>query len=199
MANPGAAIAHLVKLCITLICMTEFQNPYGLCSAGERCWAIRGFQLMLLHSVFGLVRFCISGNSKHIRNLYEWFSATASLLSFVFFVNEILYDSHVDERIRLSLLTLGFLPVIYELLALARLYEKTRLESFVVCLQLAAVIVACLRVGNYVAFSLAASYIFDHFFVEEVCEWYDVPNVDLAQYSSCFVGVFATLALRTSH
>ena len=56
MANPGTVIAHVVKLVTTLICMKFFKDSYSL-RAVEQGWAIRAFQIMLVHSILGIIRY----------------------------------------------------------------------------------------------------------------------------------------------
>lgn len=56
MANPGTVIAHIAKLVITIGCMNFFKDSFSL-RASEQAWAVRAFQILLAHSVLGILRF----------------------------------------------------------------------------------------------------------------------------------------------
>lgn len=56
MANAGSVLAHFFKLTVTLICMRYLESPYSI-FANEGGWSARAFQILLLHSVLGILTF----------------------------------------------------------------------------------------------------------------------------------------------
>jgi hypothetical protein len=56
MANPGTVIAHIVKLVVTIACMKFFKDSFSL-RVSEQGWAVRAFQILLVHSILGIFRY----------------------------------------------------------------------------------------------------------------------------------------------
>lgn len=63
-------------------------------------------------------------------------------------------------------------------------------------LQLLMIISIGLQNSNYNVVSLIVSYIFERFFIDEFCYYYDIPSTDLTQYSLCFIQIFMVLTLN---
>lgn len=56
MANAGTLVAHLFKLIVTLVCMRYIESSYKIFS-NENDWAARAFQILLVHSILGVLTF----------------------------------------------------------------------------------------------------------------------------------------------
>lgn len=215
MTDPTTTIAHLAKFVTSLICMKYFDEPYSILVSKNQ-WATRAFQILLIHSILGIFRFgkkssivfitqlllnspsfLFSGNpstSKHLRGLYTIFSKISNTVPFGLVVTEILNWNKTSEQITLTLLILTIFPIVYE----SRSKERTRrhLTDVSVGLNICALIYVSIMNENYSAVSLVLSYLFTHFFLEDVSDKYDVPHRDLLQYSLCFMEIFSVLTLR---
>ena len=116
---------------------------------------------------------------------------------FAFFTTEILLGYKTWQEARLLLLALGLLPMLYEPTSTARDRSKHRLYTDVIfALQALILTFVCLQNGNLFVVSLAASYVLARFISEDFCDRFDVPYVDLTQYSLCFVEIFAIATLK---
>ena len=65
MVNAGSVVAHLFKLAVTLICMRYIESSYSIFANGSG-WAVRAFQILLVHSVLGILTF--GKNKKKIKH-----------------------------------------------------------------------------------------------------------------------------------
>lgn len=194
MLNLATIVAHVVKLGITMICMKHFKDSYSI-YVSDQAWATRAFQIQLAHSILGILRFGSPQTSKSFRSFYIWFSNLANIVPFVLLTMEILHQRYIgEEKIRLTLLTLTCLPIVYELVRKER--NNLRLTDLSIGLQLLAITFVCIQNSNYNVISLVVSYAFTYYLLEEFCDRYDVPYIDLTQYSLCFTEIFAILTLK---
>lgn len=53
MVCPSSVVAHLAKFIVTIACMITLRDPFGKTSP----WSFRAFQILLLHSILGILRF----------------------------------------------------------------------------------------------------------------------------------------------
>lgn len=196
MANPCSVFAHLAKLIVTIICMKFFKDSYSF-RAIDHAWAVRAFQILFTHSVLGIIRFGSPSTTKRFRNFYDWFSVLVEIAPFAFFTTEILLGYKAWQEPRLLLLALGLLPMVYEPTSTTRDRSKYRFYTDIIfALHILAMIVVCLKNGNLGVVSLAASYAVARFISEDFCDRFDVPYIDLTQYSLCFVEIFAIVTLK---
>lgn len=200
MVNPGCTVAHLVKLAVTLLSMKYMQT---LQSHHE--WVMRSFQIFLIHSILGILRFGGPGFTsttvvaKRFRRFYSWYSEVIEIVPFALITNDILYCYRVHNIARLVLLTLSVLPILYDLTIKSKenSFEKLQyLTNVFTALQLTVLTFVCLRHGNYNVISLSMSYAFIRYFAEECCDRYDVPYTDLTQYCLSFVQIFTVVTVR---
>ncbi|XP_011495809.1 PREDICTED: uncharacterized protein LOC105360568 [Ceratosolen solmsi marchali] len=197
MANPGTVIAHIVKLIVTITCMKFFKDSFTL-RAAEQGWAVRAFQILLVHSILGIFRFGGPGITKRFRNFYELFSSVIEVVPFAFFTTEVLLKYCVREEFRFLLLAFGLLPTVIELSS-TRIKDRSKLQNFtnfVLFLQMISLILVCLFNDNYGGLSLGASLAVARYISEDFCDHYEVPYVDLSQYSLSFVEIFALASLK---
>ncbi|XP_043471493.1 uncharacterized protein LOC122504436 [Leptopilina heterotoma] len=196
MANPCSVVAHLVKLIVTIVCMKFFKDSF-LFNATDHTWAVRALQIFLTHSALGIIRFGTSSTTKRFRNFYDWFSVLVEIAPFAFFTTEILLAYKIWEEGRLCLLALGLLPIVYEPTSTTRDRSKYRFYTDIIfALQALIMTIVCLKNGNFAILSLAASYIVARFISEDFCDRFEVPYIDLSQYSLCFVEVFAIATFK---
>ncbi|XP_076547632.1 uncharacterized protein LOC143305989 isoform X2 [Osmia lignaria lignaria] len=57
---PSSVLAHLAKFVVTIGCMRALNNYYGKATT----WSVRAFQMQLLHSMVGLLRFGPKGRRR---------------------------------------------------------------------------------------------------------------------------------------
>ncbi|XP_033208877.1 uncharacterized protein LOC117167794 [Belonocnema kinseyi] len=196
MANPCSVFAHLAKLIVTIACMKFFKDSYSF-RAIDHAWAVRAFQILFTHSVLGIIRFGTPNTTKRFRNFYDWFSVLVEIAPFAFFTTEILLGYKTWHEARLLLLALGLLPMLYEPTTTDRDRSKHRLYTDVIfALQALILVFVCLENGNLFVVSLAASFALARFISEDFCDKFDVPYIDLTQYSLCFVEIFAMATLK---
>ena len=138
-----------------------------------------------------------SNTTKRLRNFYEWFSSLIEILPFEFFTAEIMTVFKVRQDIKIVLLVVGFLPLIMESLSTIRDRQKLILiTDIIIILEAVAMACLCLNYENYGIISLAMSYAVTRIISQDFCDRYDVPYVDLSQYSFCFVEIFAMMVLK---
>ncbi|XP_051174600.1 uncharacterized protein LOC127290209 [Leptopilina boulardi] len=196
MANPCSVVAHLVKLIVTIACMKFFKDGF-LFKAIDHAWAVRALQILLTHSALGIIRFGTSSTTKRFRNFYDWFSVLVEIAPFAFFTTEILLEYKILEEGRLLLLSLGLLPMIYEPTSTTRDRSKYRFYTDIIfALQALIMTIVCLNNGNFAILSLATSYIVARLISEDFCDRFEVPYIDLSQYSLCFVEIFAIATFK---
>ncbi|XP_015608877.1 uncharacterized protein LOC107274342 [Cephus cinctus] len=193
MIHPATVLAHLVKLGVSASCLKQLPGGFSVYGSYQ-AWAVKAFQILLFHSLLGVLRFGTPDSNKFLRSLYTWFTTIANVIPFIFFTTEILHECGVSKEVRLILLTLGCLPTIYELALKERACPYWM--DIVVSLQLLALTFASVQSGLFGVISLTASYAFTHYFLEDFCDKYDVPYMDLLQYNLCFLEIFAMLILK---
>ncbi|XP_058798462.1 uncharacterized protein LOC131668371 [Phymastichus coffea] len=197
MANPGTVIAHLAKLIVTIVCMKFFKDAFSL-RVIEYAWAVRAFQMLFVHSILGILRYGGSSTTKRFRNFYESFSSVVEVVPFALFTTEVLLKYNFREELRFLLLALGMSPTVIELSS-SRIKDRSKLQNFtniIFALQSLALGLVCIWYDNYGGISLAVSFALARYVSEDFCDHYDVPYVDLSQYSLGFVGVFALVTLK---
>ncbi|XP_043283793.1 uncharacterized protein [Venturia canescens] len=199
MANAGTLVAHLFKLAVTLVCMRYIESSYKIFS-NENDWAARAFQILLIHSILGVFTFGTSGSlvgKRMFRDIYDGLTNIIEIVPLALFATEISLRCHVNEILRqLLLITLGILPIVHEVIRKKKRARTLQLTNFVIGVQLFTIIVACLKRGNLSVTSFVAAYILDRYFLEDLCDRFDVPYIDLAQYSMSFVEVFALVTIQ---
>jgi hypothetical protein len=136
--------------------------------------------------------------TKRFRNFYELFSSVIEVVPFAFFTTEVLLKYCVREEFRFVLLALGLSPTAIEL-GSTRIKDRSRLQSFtdlVFGLQALSLVLVCLSNDNYGGLSLGASFALARYVSEDFCDHYEVPYLDLSQYSLGFVEIFALATLK---
>ncbi|KAJ8688323.1 hypothetical protein QAD02_024118 [Eretmocerus hayati] len=197
MVNTGSVIAHITKLLTSALCLKFFQNSLSL-RVAEQGWAVCALQILLVHSVIGVLRFGGPSTTKRFRNFYESFSSLIEVVPSAFFTTEVLLKYSVRDEFRFLLLTLGLSPSVIELSS-TRIKDRSKLEKFtniIIGLQALVVSAVCIINENYAGVSLAASLAVARFFSEDFCDHYEVPYTDLSQYSLSFVELFALATLK---
>ncbi|XP_011309191.1 uncharacterized protein [Fopius arisanus] len=193
MANPGGFFAHLVKFIITIICMGYFDDK----SSGL---TQRAFQIYLVHSILGMFRFGSTGGliaKRGFRDFYERTSNISEIIPFGIFASEISRRCGIDDILRQSLLlVLTLLPIVHEIVPRKERSKMRTLINHSINLQLLIITIACLQRSNWYIINLIISYIFNRYYAENFCDWFDVPYDVLIQYSLSFVQVFALTALN---
>ena len=87
--------------------------------------------------------------------------------------------------------------MLYEPTSVSRDRSKYRIYTDIIfILQALAITLICLQNGNLSVVSLAASYAVARYISEDFCDRFEVPYIDLMQYSLCFVEVFAIVTLK---
>ncbi|KAL0100604.1 hypothetical protein PUN28_019183 [Cardiocondyla obscurior] len=203
MVNPSSVVAHLVKLLVTIVCMKYLTEPYQA-KALPITWSMRAFRILFMHSVLGIFRYGVpftsssTSTAKCFRSFYDWFSNVVEIVPLALLTSGILSAYQIDERIRMSLLFLGTVPIFFPL-AIKQKGSQIKLRfltNITVVLQILMIMIFGLKNGNYNVISLVASYTFERFFMEEFCYWYSIPYIDLMQYCICFVEVFTVSTLK---
>ncbi|XP_014206642.1 uncharacterized protein LOC106638107 [Copidosoma floridanum] len=198
MANIGTVIAHMIKLAVTVLCMSFFKDSFSL-KVTNQMWAIRAFQLMFIHSILGVIRYGNSNTTKRLRNFYEFLTSIIEIVPVAFFTTEVLSKYQTCEELRFFILALGLAPTTIELSSSTRIRDRSKLELFtnvIVGLQSFAVALICLWYENYTGLSLAISFAVARYVSEDFCDKYEVPYVDLSQYSFGFTQLFALAAIK---
>lgn len=134
---------------------------------------------------------------RMLRDIYDGLTNIIEIVPFALFATEISLRCYVNEILRqLLLITLGILPIVHEVIRKKNRTRMHRLTNLVIGVQLFTVIAACLKQGHSGFASFIAAYIMDRYFLEDLCDRFDVPYIDLAQYSMSFVEVFALATIR---
>ncbi|XP_015109386.1 uncharacterized protein LOC107036152 [Diachasma alloeum] len=193
MANPGGFLAHLVKLVTTIICMGYLdENSSGLTH--------RAFQINLVHSILGMFRFGSTGGlmgKRSFREFYERTSNISEVIPFGIFASEISRRCEIDDILRQSLLlVLTLLPIVHEIVPKKERTKMRKLINHSINLQLMIITIACLQRSNWCVINLVISYIFNRYYAENFCDWFDVPYDVLIQYSLSFVEIFSLTTLN---
>ncbi|CAL7941239.1 unnamed protein product [Xylocopa violacea] len=137
--------------------------------------------------------------AKYLRISYDWYSKIVDFIPLALFTAGILQGYGISEKVWLIVLSLGILPVFFHLQAKRKESQIRRhqlLMNITTTLQLLMITLVGLRNSNYYVISLVVSYIFERFFIDEFCYYYDIPSTDLTQYSLCFVEIFMILTLN---
>ncbi|XP_076647777.1 uncharacterized protein LOC143356185 [Halictus rubicundus] len=201
MVCPSGVIAHLAKFIVTIGCINTIGNPYGKASF----WSLRAFQILLSHSVIGILRFgapCISSATtlvKYLRISYDWYSKVVDVAPLALFTAGILNGYGINETVWLIVLSFGVLPIFFQLQTKRKESQIRRhqlLLNIASTLQLLMITLVGLQNNNYNVISLVASFVFERFFIDEFCYYYDIPSTDLTQYSLCFIEIFMVLTLN---
>ncbi|XP_076291840.1 uncharacterized protein LOC143214533 [Lasioglossum baleicum] len=201
MVCPSGVVAHLAKFIVTIGCINTISNPYGKASV----WSLRAFQILLSHSVIGILRFgapCISSATtlvKYLRISYDWYSKVVDVAPLALFTAGILNGYGINETVWLIVLSFGVLPIFLQLQTKRKERQIRRhqvLLNIASTLQLLMISLVGLQNTNYNVISLVASFVFERFFIDEFCYYYDIPSTDLTQYSLCFIEVFMVLTLN---
>ncbi|XP_014238499.1 uncharacterized protein LOC106660154 [Trichogramma pretiosum] len=197
MANPSAAIAHVVKLVITLFCMQFVDNSFSI-QILEKGWAIRAFQILLIHSVLGIIRYGGVNSTKKIRTYYELLTSIIEVFPVACFTTEVLLQHEVPQVLCFLCFILSLSPSIIELSS-PRIKDRTAFNKYIDAifgLQAAFMTLICVLNQNYSGLSLAVSYIFARYVSEDFCDLRDVPYVDMSQYSLSFIELFAIATIK---
>ncbi|XP_017760832.1 PREDICTED: uncharacterized protein LOC108551247 isoform X2 [Eufriesea mexicana] len=124
---------------------------------------------------------------------------TLQLLMITLFTAGILQGYGISEKIWLIILSLGIWPLFFHLQPKQKETQIRRhqlLMNITTTLQLLMITLIGLKNSNYNVISLVVSYIFERFFIDEFCYYYDIPSTDLTQYSLCFVEIFMVFTLN---
>ncbi|KAK9300604.1 hypothetical protein QLX08_006759 [Tetragonisca angustula] len=200
MIYPSSTLAHLAKLFVTIGCMRILGNEYDKTNT----WSFRAFQILLSHSILGALRFgtpfltSATNIAKYLRIFYDWYSMIVDIMSLALFTAGILQGYGISEKVWLVLLSLGILPIFFHLQPKRKQSQIRRHQLFMnvtTTLQLLMITLVGLRNSNYNVISLVVSYIFERFFIDELCYHYEISSTDLSQYSLCFVEIFMVLTL----
>ncbi|XP_076169392.1 uncharacterized protein LOC143147714 isoform X2 [Ptiloglossa arizonensis] len=168
-------------------------------------WSLRAFQILLSHSILGILRFgapfitSATNIVKYLRIFYDWYSKIVDVAPLALFTAGILNGYGINETIWLIVLSLGILPIFFQLQSKrkeSQIRKHQLLLNIASTLQLLMITLVGLRNSNYNIISLVASYIFERFFIDEFCYDYDIPSTDLTQYSLCFIEIFMVLTLN---
>ncbi|XP_076169391.1 uncharacterized protein LOC143147714 isoform X1 [Ptiloglossa arizonensis] len=201
MVCPSSVLAHLSKFIVTIGCMKNIGDPYSKAST----WSLRAFQILLSHSILGILRFgapfitSATNIVKYLRIFYDWYSKIVDVAPLALFTAGILNGYGINETIWLIVLSLGILPIFFQLQSKrkeSQIRKHQLLLNIASTLQLLMITLVGLRNSNYNIISLVASYIFERFFIDEFCYDYDIPSTDLTQYSLCFIEIFMVLTLN---
>lgn len=136
---------------------------------------------------------------KYLRIFYDWYSKIVDVAPLALFTAGILNGYGINETIWLIVLSLGILPIFFQLQSKrkeSQIRKHQLLLNIASTLQLLMITLVGLRNSNYNIISLVASYIFERFFIDEFCYDYDIPSTDLTQYSLCFIEIFMVLTLN---
>ncbi|KAK0162971.1 hypothetical protein PV327_006695 [Microctonus hyperodae] len=193
MANPGGFLANLIKLVITIVCMRYLEDAYSI-------MIYRAFQIFLVHSILGMFRFGSTGGligKRSFREFYERISNVVEIVPFAIIATEISGLCGVDDILRQSLLlVLSLLPIVHEIVPRKERTIMRVLINHAINLQLIIMLIACLQNGSLSVINLVISYIFNRYYAEPFCDWFDIPYDDLIQYSLCFVEIFSLTTLK---
>ncbi|XP_034947481.1 uncharacterized protein [Chelonus insularis] len=193
MANPAGFLAHLIKLIITIICLKYFEGVLSTIT-------VRACQIFLVHSIIGMFRFGNTGgliSRRNVREFYERTSNIVEVIPFSMISYEISKRCEIDEVLRQSLLLiLMLLPIVHEIISRKERSKIRILINYAINLELIIITIVCLQRGVFGVLNLVISYIFNRYFVESFCDWFDVPYDDLIQYSLCFVQIFSLTTLK---
>ncbi|XP_031849449.1 uncharacterized protein LOC116434817 [Nomia melanderi] len=201
MVCSSCVIAHLIKFIVTIGCMKAVDNLHDRASI----WSLRAFQILLSHSIIGILRFgapCITSATaliKYLRIFYDWYSKIVDVAPLALFTAGILSGYGINETVWLIVLSVGVLPIFFQLQPKRKERQIRRhqlLLNIASTLQLLMIALVGLRYSNYNVISLVASFIFERFFIDEFCYYYDIPSTDLTQYSLCFIEIFMVLTLN---
>lgn len=134
---------------------------------------------------------------RSFRKFYDVFSNIVEIIPFAMISSEILHHCAVDDIIRQSLLfVLCILPIVHDLIPKNERKKIKMLLNYAINLQLIIVIYVCLNNGSINCINLVLSYIFNRYFVDIFCDWFDIPYNDLSQYSLSFVEIFSLTTLK---
>ncbi|XP_057330062.1 uncharacterized protein LOC130670637 isoform X1 [Microplitis mediator] len=193
MANPGGFLAHFIKLITTIICLRYIDDTNSIIIT-------RAFQIFIIHSILGMFRFGSTASligKRSFREFYERISNIVEIIPFAFFSTEISRLSDVDQLLRQSLLlVLILLPIVHEMVPRKERSKMRVLINHSINLQLIIITLACIQKGSFGVITFVLSYIFNRYYAESFCDWYDVPYEDLIQYSLCFVEIFSLTTLK---
>ncbi|XP_053998716.1 uncharacterized protein LOC128887158 isoform X1 [Hylaeus anthracinus] len=201
MVCPSSVLAHLSKFIVTIGCMKFLGDSYGKATT----WSLRAFQILLSHSILGILRFgapsitSATNVAKYLRISYDWYSKIVDVAPLALFTAGILNGYGINEKIWLIVFSLGILPVFFQLQSKrnkSQIRKHQLLLNIASTLQLLMITLVGIRNSNYNVISLVVSYIFERFFIDEFCYYYDIPSTDLTQYSLCFVEIFMVLTLN---
>lgn len=134
-----------------------------------------------------------------MRKFYEFTSSIVEIIPVTFFTTEFLFKNHIREELCFIVLALGLVPKTIELSSTTRIKDRSKLEHFtnvIVGLQSLSIALTCLWNGNYTGLSLAASFAVARYVSEDFCDQYEVPYIDLSQYSLGFIEIFALATLK---
>ncbi|XP_017878414.1 uncharacterized protein LOC108624003 isoform X2 [Ceratina calcarata] len=168
----SSVLAHLAKFLVTIGCIRAIGAPFFTSSTNV---------------------------VKYLRISYNWYSKIVDVVPLALFAAGILQGYKVCEKIWLVVFLLGMLPIFFHLQPRRKDSRRRRyqlLMNITTILQLLMIALVGLRYSNYNVISLVVSYIFERFFIDEFCYFYDIPSTDLTQYSLCFVEIFMTLTLN---
>lgn len=121
------------------------------------------------------------------------------VISMALFTAGILQGYRITEKVWLTIFSLSILPIFFYLQPRQKENQIRRHQLFLnvtITLQLLMIMLVGLRNSNYNVISLIISYIFERFFIDEFCYYYDIPSTDLTQYSLCFVEIFMVFTLN---
>ncbi|OAD54780.1 hypothetical protein WN48_05979 [Eufriesea mexicana] len=193
----SSILAHLAKFLVTIGCMRTLGNKYDKASI----WSFCAFQILLSHSILGTFRFgapfltSATNVAKYLRIFYDWYSKIVDIVPLALFTA----GYGISEKIWLIILSLGIWPLFFHLQPKQKETQIRRhqlLMNITTTLQLLMITLIGLKNSNYNVISLVVSYIFERFFIDEFCYYYDIPSTDLTQYSLCFVEIFMVFTLN---
>lgn len=136
---------------------------------------------------------------KYLRIFYDWYSKIVDVVPLALFTAGILQGYGISEKVWLIVLSLGILPIFFHLQPKRKERQIRRhqlLINITTTLQLLMIVLVGLRNSNYNVISLVVSYVFERFFIDEFCYYYDIPSTDLTQYCLCFIEMFLVLTLN---
>lgn len=71
-----------------------------------------------------------------------------------------------------------------------------KLLNHTINLQLLIILFVCLNNGSISCINFILAYVFNRYFVETLCDSFDIPYDDLSQYSLSFVAIFSLTTLK---
>lgn len=137
--------------------------------------------------------------AKYSRICYHRYSKIVDVVPLALFTAGILNGYGINETVWLVVLSFGILPIFFQLQSKRKESQIRRhqlLLNIASTLQLLMITLVGLRNNNYNVISLVASCIFERFFIDEFCYYYDIPSTDLTQYSLCFIEIFMVLTIN---